>query len=73
MLLGDCLWRFPLHVDILRCDYKKHNEHQKSHKANALGDTYYREQKRNTELQYVKLCLVTPVTGPPGRVPRQKD
>ena len=32
-----------------------------------------REQKRHIKLFHIKLFPLTPVTGPPGRVSRQKD
>ena len=32
-----------------------------------------REQKRHIKLWHIKLCPVTSVTGPPGRVSGQKD
>ena len=32
-----------------------------------------REQKRHIKLSHIKLFPVAPVTGPPGRVSRQKD
>ena len=39
----------------------------------GTGTRIYREQKRHIKLFHIKLCPVTPVTGPPGRVSGQKD
>ena len=41
--------------------------------AATLFAATVREQKRHIKLLHIKLVPVAPVTGPPGRVSRQKD